>query len=625
MSTPKMKLNADCLYEVISWLPTRSDVLAMALSCGDVYQTARGLLRYWHVHICEETADAMSETLHHEFPSRFQYIRELTLDWCPEPGAMAFHAVPHKAMRLAAKILRHAHRLETLRCPTLYLSDDARTVLTDACWTTPAPRHLYITAGVFEDWAIVGQMQGPVTALHVRATVTAAGGNGYGDGASEPAFVFPDLSRFAETLQELDVGLLIGHFRMPSSPCRMLHKLTLLYTPHYDVRTLAWAFPNLRELMYTVDYTTLATVDEKKLTAANLSVQETGAWPLLDTITSNVRGLEILNWRRQLKRLNILCGFRIGDFFQRLLRMVRLVAPLTLSVSFWSISRYDKVELGLPFARGSYAGVENLIIDMPHCDVEIARRDRIYVICHALTRMFPSATHIIIRVRFLEDWPLSQTFTKRVQKALGLEARSDMYLALQGKLGIQEFVLRLAKDLSSLRFAYLEIGHESKLFWKIDQGDKRKAIARELAYREEKSTYAVNSSWTTDMHMSMEDELDMTGEAVSSSLSWSSGSRSRQRPQRLFETHYAPAFVCPILGSHRKCYAKARILAVELGSSLTVALLVPRVYSAFEQDYVHGSSSNWATAEIAKEHGVYAKEDRRNWNKRWVAILDIGI
>ncbi|EMD36578.1 hypothetical protein CERSUDRAFT_115613 [Gelatoporia subvermispora B] len=487
---PGMELNVDCLDTVMSWLPTRSDVLAMALSCSEIYQIARGLLLYWHVHIYEEVADYMSEALHQEFPSRFQYIRELTLDWRMEPGTAEFPGVPRKTVRLAAKILRHAHRLNTLRCPSLYLFDErARNVLINACWTTPAPRHLYIMDGVLEDWTIIAQMRGPVTTLRVAAAVTAAGGEGYGNGADGPAFVFPDLSRFAQTLQELDVGLLGGHFRVPSLPCRRVRKLTLLHTQQRDVRVLALAFPNLHELMYTVDYLALARDDAKKFTGENLRTQADGVWPFLDTIWSNGRSLEILNWRRRLKRLNIICRSAIGDYLQQLLKIVPLVSPQTVGVRFWDITRYETAELGLmSFVWGSYAGVENLIIDIPRCDVEMAKRDAIYDICRALARMFPSATHVIIRVRFLEDWPLPQdqmgTLAKRVQKVLGLGTGSNRYLALQGQLGIQDFVLRLAKDLPPMEFAYLEIGRDSKLFWKIEQGEKKKVTARELAYNE---------------------------------------------------------------------------------------------------------------------------------------------
>ncbi|OCH84879.1 hypothetical protein OBBRIDRAFT_807923 [Obba rivulosa] len=181
-------------------------------------------------------------------------------------------------------------------------------------------------------------------------------------------FVFPDLARFASTLETLRLKGTAGNaFRVPSAPCSKLQTLSMESTRLADLHSLTTTFPNLRELKYQLSIDFLRGHDHEleQLASSDLSSQRDDMWPLTDSVTSNVQSLRVLNWIHHIRHLIIL--------HWTLVRYLNLARPYTLRINFDRIDRLDWLSYVTSVVE-RYTELSNLVVDML-CDANLARQD----------------------------------------------------------------------------------------------------------------------------------------------------------------------------------------------------------------------------------------------------------
>ncbi|OCH84881.1 hypothetical protein OBBRIDRAFT_839380 [Obba rivulosa] len=437
----------------------------MALTCRTVYAYLIPFVRFWHVRIKERDADNVRHQLYTDFPRRLQFVRELSLEWTMLADNI-FISVPaesDKTVRIAADILTIGRQLEVLRFPSLRdMGNQAGEYLATACKNSTSLKHLDIYHASEHDWAMIGEMEAPLRTLCVRTYMPML--------FSAENFVFPDLARFASTLEVLTLeagsGIL---FRPPSRRCSSLHTLSLSHARSVHLSSLATLFPNVRVLR----------IQDIGLSADAGVVSQGGVWPRLDTITSDIRSLSALGWRNHVARLNIICR-NIGQRdFPWLVWYLGLVSPTTFSITFEFIDNVDWLKY-VTAVRDRCTTLSNLIVYV-HLNTELIRQDAPSKLFQAVCNLFPSTTHLVLRVKWYTCViGMNKSLSTRIRQMWSSNSGSKYIGRLTEKTDVRKLILTIAQHLPRLRFVFVEIVSEGDLYWTIEREQKGKLSAREL-------------------------------------------------------------------------------------------------------------------------------------------------
>ncbi|OCH89482.1 hypothetical protein OBBRIDRAFT_835797 [Obba rivulosa] len=466
-NTLDMRLNFDCIFVIMFHLPMKSDVLSMALTCRTIYTYALPYIQFWSISVNEETVDDICDRLLvNNFPSRMQFVRELELGPIFDVDTADYDESP-KTVSLAADVLVQAQNLTSLKFPSLG-TFGARKCLAAACEGNLTLRRLHISSAGPEDCVMVDNLQASLSALRLDISYAFVH-----PGSQD--FTFPDLTRFASSLKEVRISTDRGFFRVPSAPCNKVHTLILKDASCADLRALTRAFPNIRKLKYFASpfaYRPYGSKDD--LARANLRAQAKDPWPLLESVTADISSLYILNLRCQIRRLNVYhYPFNRKNEFKWLVEYLDLIGPPTLGLTF-TVFELDWLR-HINAIKERYTELSNLVVDMG-CVTYLARRDAAFKALRAIGSLFPSVTHLIVRIKWVVgmDYSLAGLLRKawdRDSRCVG-HAWPPYERRWMEKLDLRKFVLRLAKSLPSLSFVFLEIVGKPRSYWQVDHGKK---------------------------------------------------------------------------------------------------------------------------------------------------------
>ncbi|OCH89484.1 hypothetical protein OBBRIDRAFT_835799 [Obba rivulosa] len=197
-------------------LPSRSDVLSMALTCRTVHAYAVEYLRFWRVYIDEATAGTLRDCLSLNFPSRFHFIRELTLVPLFDGRLSVFLNSP-KTVDFAADIPKHARNLKSLKFASVRLyGSGMQDHLISVFGGVSFFEQLHIAKACADDLAMISKMNAPLSTLALKI---------FSYTTNSPTF--PDLARFSSTLQVLDVSAHRAFFCPRATRCPKMHTLRL--------------------------------------------------------------------------------------------------------------------------------------------------------------------------------------------------------------------------------------------------------------------------------------------------------------------------------------------------------------------------------------------------------------
>ncbi|EMD36608.1 hypothetical protein CERSUDRAFT_84790 [Gelatoporia subvermispora B] len=156
-----------------------------------------------------------------------------------------------------------------------------------------------------------------------------------------------------------------------------------------------------------------------------------------------------------------------------LVEYLDLIGPSTLSFTLLVLGR--KCFRNIDAVKGHYMDLNNLIVDMT-CFAFLARKEVPFKMLRAFGRLFPSMTHLVVRVRWADGF--DNSFGAQFRQiwdhdsrwpAQGCPRYERKWMAT---LDERKFALRLAKCLLSIQFLVLEFSGKRRSYWQIERTDK---------------------------------------------------------------------------------------------------------------------------------------------------------
>ncbi|EMD36607.1 hypothetical protein CERSUDRAFT_115645 [Gelatoporia subvermispora B] len=462
-------LNVDCLLYSLRHIHTREDALSMALTCRTIYAYAIAYVQYWNISFNEETVEAVRFQLLKDDCPRFQFVRELSIGYALSLNMMSF-SESEKAVSLAVELLAKADHLESLQFRSLDLFGAGRR-LAVACEENQTLRKLNISRAGPNDCALVNNMKAPLSSMHLELSTPLIP-------IANQDLVFPDLAHFSSTLEEVKICYDDGSFRPPSAPCKKVRTLVLKNTACVNLSMLTKAFPNIRKLKYYTDPLTYGLGDRSimdSLARENLRAQINDPWPFLESVTADITSLCILNLRCQLQRLNIhqnFFGMRKSDL-SWLVEYLDLIGPRTLGFTI-NVFGLDFVR-NITAVKERYMDLKNLIIDMA-CATFLVRKEAPFKVLRAFGRLFPSITHLVVRIKWTNS--IDRSFGGFLRRIWDHDSRFDGHAwpryerRWMETLDTHKFAEQLANCLSSVQFLFLEFPGRPRSYWQVEQTKK---------------------------------------------------------------------------------------------------------------------------------------------------------